>query len=141
MTPGRRSVELAPASGERVRDMLDTELRSIGPPRDPDDVEAHRAAEVSAPRQVERRGPGHVLPLLEVHSEKGRRRIVAGAKLHFDEDDRAAVERDQIDLAAALPHISIDHFKPAQQAERFRDPLTAPRRPLPPLPRATPPHP
>src|SRR6185312_10326149 len=72
---GPRSVELAPASGERVRDMLDTELRSIGPPRDADHVEAHRAAEEPTTRHVERRGPGHVLPLLEIHREKGRRLI------------------------------------------------------------------
>src|SRR6185295_17176884 len=69
-SPHRRSVELPPASGECVLDMLDTELRSIGPPRDADHVEAHRTSDEAAPRQVERRGPRHVLPFLVIHREE-----------------------------------------------------------------------
>src|SRR5215468_5277214 len=44
-----RLPELPSPPWERVGDMLDTELRSIGPPGDPDHVEADRPIQESAP--------------------------------------------------------------------------------------------
>src|SRR5690349_15966651 len=75
--PPRRSPELPSPPGERVGDMLDDELRSIGPPGDPDHVEADRAVEEPATCEVYRGRLGHVFALLPAYRDQGRRAIGA----------------------------------------------------------------
>src|SRR6188508_1246864 len=100
-----RSVELTASSRVGVRDMLETELRSIAPPRDPDDVEADGPAMEAVPSQIHRGRARDVLALLPVHREKRGRAIRARAELHLDEDDRLAVQGHEVDLAPPLSRV------------------------------------
>src|SRR5688572_15070422 len=133
---GSKELTASPRVG--VRDMLETELRSIAPPGDADDVEPDRPADPTAPAQIHRRRARDVLALLPVHRQERGRAVRARAELHLDEDDRLAVASDQVDLPSPLPRVPVDDFISAERAIGLRHPLAAPGRPLPPHPRPRP---
>ena len=91
-------------------------------PVDPDDVEARRRAAEAVQREVRLRGACDARDLARTDGLDRAAEAAVRARAHLDEDDDAAVARDEIDLGAAEPDVARDDLvaEPAQDGRRGR---------------------
>src|SRR5882672_1013950 len=108
----RGSEELIPAARVGVGYVLDEELPTIRPPRDPDHIEANRAIEQSAPGEIERRGARHVLALLPADRVQRTGLASLRPELHLHEHHLLAIARHEVDLAPTHAHVPVHDFHP-----------------------------
>ena len=97
----RVSAKKLPAAdgGEGIDDVLDRRLLRVGGPGDRDDVEAGRVIEQAVRLEIRERRLRHSA-LFEIVDRFGRMAGIGGAaRLHFDEDDGAAIDGDDVEFA------------------------------------------
>ena len=102
--------------------------KSISKPMDAvrvecDDIETARRQRAAPRREEMLRGVHESRALSRIHTRRRMREASAASRPYFDEHERAAfIGHDEIDLAAATPHVARDetHALPLQMDERAR---------------------